>query len=705
MRQVLQNLNDGKTQLTNIPVPAVSSGQLLIKTFSSVVSAGTERMLVDFGKSNYLQKARQQPEKVKEVINKVRTDGLQPTIEAVKTKLDEPITLGYSNAGVVIEVGEDVKKFKVGDRVISNGSHAEYVSVPENLCAKIPDNVEYDTASFTVVSSIGLQGIRLAKPTLGETFVVIGLGLIGLLTVQLLRSHGCKVIATDYDQNKVDIAKKFGAEAINISEGIDPVEHVNMYTNGKGADGVIITASTASSDPVSQAANMSRKRGRIIMVGVTGLELNRSEFYEKELTFQVSCSYGPGRYDHEYEEKGNDYPIGFVRWTEQRNFEAILDMMSEGKLDIKPLITHKFNFKDAPKAYETLSNDKDAIGLILQYPNDHIGSTLKRTIELKNSTKQGTDIINLGIVGAGNYTNRTLLPAIKNIDNVNLKTIVSSGGINGVHVGKRFGFEKTTTNSKEVFNDPTINSVIITTRHDTHAEYVKKAIQSGKHVFVEKPLCLTYDELDEIQKLNYGSKLMMVGFNRRFAPHIVKMKELLDSTTKPKSMVMMVNAGFIPADHWVQDPVVGGGRIIGEACHFIDLLRFIADSPISTVHAVKVNDPSEEINEDNSSITITFEDGSIGTIHYFANGHNSVPKERLEVFVGGKVLSLDNFKVLRGYGWSNFRRMRYRQDKGHTNGLGAFIEGIQSGRAPISLEEVFEVTKAALDATKQLRGL
>lgn len=704
MYQLLQSLKTGETIIEDIPTPVVGKGQLLIKSQCSVVSAGTERTLVDFGKSNYLQKARQQPEKVREVLNKIKTDGLQPTIEAVRTKLDDPITLGYSNAGVVLEVGKGVKNFKVGDRVISNGPHAEYVRVPENLCAKIPDNVDFEKASFTVISSIGLQGIRLAKPTLGETFVVIGLGLVGQLTVQLLKAHGCNVIATDLDENKVNIAKQFGVDAINVSEGVNPIEYVDTITKGRGADGVIVTASTASSDPVSQAANMSRKRGRIIMVGVTGLELNRTEFYEKELTFQVSCSYGPGRYDSEYEDKGHDYPISYVRWTEQRNFEAVLNIMSQGKLDIQSLITKKFNFRDAPKAYKTLSNDKNAIGLILQYPKRET-SVIDRTIELKKANVQKTNLINLGIIGAGNYTNRTLLPAIKNSNNINLKTIVSSGGINGFHVGKRFHFEKTTTDSAEVFLDSEINSVIVTTRHDTHAQYVKKAIQARKHVFVEKPLCLTYEELDELKSLDYTDQLLMVGFNRRFSPHITKMKELLGTTTKPKTMVMVVNAGFIPADHWTQDPEIGGGRIIGEACHFIDLLRFIADSPISNVQAVTINDPSENINEDNSSITLTFEDGSIGTIHYFANGHKSFPKERLEVFVEGKILSLDNFKVMRGYGWPNFKRMRCRQDKGHENGLKAFIEGIESGQAPIALDEVFEVTKASLDVVYQINNI
>ncbi|WP_144549955.1 bi-domain-containing oxidoreductase [Peribacillus simplex] len=703
MKQVLQNLKNGNTSIELIPTPSLKPGFILIQLETSVVSAGTERMLVDFGKSNYLQKARQQPEKVKQVIDKVKTDGLQPTINAVKTKLDQPIPLGYSNAGVVLAVGENVHQFKVGDRVVSNGSHAEVVSVPENLCAKIPDNVPSEQAAFTVISSIGLQGIRLAKPTLGETFMVTGLGLIGLLTVQLLRAHGCKVIASDYDQRKVDLAVSFGADAINAGNEMNVVDYVMNKTNGRGVDGVIVTASTKSSDPISQAAQMSRKRGRIILVGVTGLELNRSEFYEKELSFQVSCSYGPGRYDADYEEKGQDYPIGFVRWTEQRNFEAILDMMGEGKLNVESLITHKFSFDEAIDAYKTLSEDRTSIGIVLQYSQRKISFEKDSAVQLNQRDIMpfsGQPVV--GIIGAGNYTNQTLLPAMNGL-NINKKTIVSSGGMTSVHVGKRFDFCKASTDTDHVFNDEEVNSVIITTRHNTHAHYVKKALESKKHVFVEKPLCLTLKELEDIKKINHN-QLIMVGFNRRFSPHTEQIKSLLAGTPQPKAMVMTINAGAIPASHWTQDLEIGGGRIIGEACHFIDLLRYLANSPIKLVHAISLADPSEAELEDKVTINLTFEDGSIGTIHYFANGHKSYPKESLEVFVGGKILSLDNFKILTGYGWSNFNKFKTKtQDKGHAKGIRAFFEGIQSGKAPIPINEIYEVTEVTLDIVDQLR--
>lgn len=706
MKQILQNLKSGETELVDIPVPQVRPGHILIQSRTSVVSAGTERMLVEFGKANMIDKARQQPEKVKQVLDKVKTDGLAPTINAVKTKLDQPLPLGYSNAGVVIAVGKGVDEFQVGDRVISNGNHAEIVSVPKNICAKIPEGINDEDAAFTVIGSIGLQGIRLAQPSLGETFVVTGLGLIGLITVQLLKAHGCRVLALDFEKNKLELAMQFGAEVVDLSTGLDPVEVAKQYSKGRGVDGVIITASTKSNEPVHQAAQMCRKRGRIILVGVVGLELLRSDFYEKELTFQVSCSYGPGRYDTNYEEKGQDYPFGFVRWTEQRNFEAILDMIADKKVNFEPLITHQYKIEEAVEAYKTLSEDKTSIGILLKYPEKEIEYQAQYTVPLinkQNINRSGKAVV--GFIGAGNFTNQVLLPAVKGTD-AQLKTIASSGGVNGVHVGKRFEFEETTTYTDAIYNDSDINTVFVTTRHNSHAELVKKAIQSGKHVFVEKPLCLTRDQLQEIQQLDFSKQMLMVGFNRRFSPHVKKMKELLSTVTEPKTMVFLANAGYIPLDHWTQDHDVGGGRIIGEACHYIDLLRYLVGSPIIDVQAAMIGDiPGVEIREDKMTITLLFQDGSLGTIHYFANGHKSFPKEKLDVFAGGKVLSLNNFKTLEGYGWSNFKKMKLmNQDKGHKDEVKAFIDAVKNGgNQPIPLEEIFEVTKVTFDVMDQVK--
>jgi predicted dehydrogenase/threonine dehydrogenase-like Zn-dependent dehydrogenase len=711
MKQILQNLSTGDTKLIEVPYPQIKAGHLLIRTCCSVVSVGTEKMLVDFSKANLIHKAQQQPDKVRQVLDKVKTDGLIPTIEAVKSKLDQPLPLGYSNAGVVIDVGKGVEGFSPGDRVVSNGYHAEVVCVPKNLCTKIPDEVCNESAAFTVIGAIGLQGIRLAKPTLGEYFVVTGLGLIGLITVQLLIAQGCHVLGIDFDKRRLQLAKKYGADIVDLSQGEDPIVVARQFSKGRGVDGVLITASTKSSEPIHQAAQMCRKRGRIVLIGVTGLNLSRADFYEKELSFQVSCSYGPGRYDIDYEEKGQDYPFGFVRWTEQRNFEAILGLLATEKINVEPLVSHKFTLDQAEEAYKILGEGKSSLGIVLQYPlnNSMSDQIMKHTVSLLDYHSKGnhiqTNSVIVGMIGAGNFSNQVLLPAIKKTG-VQLKKIVSAGGISGVHVGKRFGFEGTSTSTDSIIHDHNINTIFITTRHNTHARYVKDSLQAGKHVYVEKPLCITREELKQLENINLkDGQVLMVGFNRRFAPHVRKMKELLDIINEPKTMIMTVNAGFIPPEHWTQDPEVGGGRIIGEACHFIDLLRYLVGHRIVDVKASKVG-PTQglQIRDDKMTVTLLFEDGSIGTIHYFSNGHKSYPKERLEVFAEGRVLSLDNFKVLRGYGWSNFKKIRlWRQDKGHNAGVQTFIDAIQNGRQlPIPLEEIFEVSRVCFEIVEQV---
>ncbi|MCP4401603.1 MAG: Gfo/Idh/MocA family oxidoreductase, partial [bacterium] len=584
MKQLLQNLKTGNTELTEVPTPQTISGHLSIQSAVSLISTGTERMLVDFGRASYLQKAKQQPEKVRQVLDKIKTDGLLPTIDAVQSQLDRPIPLGYCNAGKVLNLPLPPSKggMKIGDRVVSNGPHAEVVRVPYNLCAKIPDSVTDEEAAFTVIASIGLQGARLAQPTLGECFVVTGLGLVGLLTVQILRANGCRVLGIDLDSRKCELARQFGAEPVDLSQGEDPLQAALAFSHERGVDGVLITAATKSSEPVHQAAQMCRTRGRIVLVGVTGLELNRTDFYAKELSFQVSCSYGPGRYDPDYEELGHDYPIGFVRWTEQRNFEAVLDLMAAGKLNVKPLISHRFSFEDAEKAYTLIfQNTEPYIGILLQYQTHEHSKVLgEKTLPLRESSRSfavNTSVV-AGVIGAGNFASRTLLPALSQTS-ARLNTIASSGGVSGTHVGRKFGFEQSTTDTDAIFHDPEITTVFITTRHNTHARFVLQALNAGKHVFVEKPLCLTQEELGRIQEKIHTlspSPLLLVGFNRRFAPHVVKIKSLLAPLREPKSFIMTVNAGYIAPEHWTQDFAVGGGRIIGEVCHFIDLLRFLA---------------------------------------------------------------------------------------------------------------------------------
>lgn len=709
MKQILQDMANGGTTVTEAPVPQCSSGHLLISTTTTLISAGTERMLVGFGKASLIDKARQQPEKVKMVLEKVQTDGLLTTYDAVKSKLAQPLALGYCNVGIVHEVGAGVDGFQVGDRVVSNGPHADMVKVPKNLCAKIPDNVDDESASFAVVASIGLQGIRLAQPTLGESFVVTGAGLIGLLTIQMLRANGCRVLAIDFDQSKLDLAKQFGATICNPARGEDPVAAGLAFSRGAGVDGVIITASTKVSDPVIQAARMSRKRGRIILVGVTGLELNRADFYEKELSFQVSCSYGPGRYDSQYEEKGQDYPLGFVRWTEQRNFIAVLDMMATGSLNVTPLITNRFEFENAPKAYDALTEDKSGLGILLKY-NSNVETRLEKKVILRPITIDAKNAV-VGFIGAGNYASRILIPAFKKAS-AQLHTIVTSGGINGVIHGEKTGFAEASTDLDALLNNRDINTVAIATRHNSHAYFVQKALSAHKNVFVEKPLALTIQEIDQIEEV-YNQNIqtnqftrVMVGFNRRFAPQVQKMKSLLDSVKEPKSFIMTMNAGAIPADHWTQDSAVGGGRIIGEACHFIDLMRFLAGSKIVSIQARRMGDTDAvQILEDKASITLGFEDGSFGTIFYLANGASNFPKERVEVFTAGRVLQLDNFRKLKGFGWPSFNKMNlWRQDKGQDACAAAFVESIQQGKdTPIAAEEIFEVARATIYATDLLR--
>lgn len=706
MKQVLQNLGTGETTLVEVPAPRVSGGAIVVGSTVSLISAGTERMLVDFGKSSMLEKARQQPEKVKMVLDKIRTDGLFTTLDAVKSKLDQPLPLGYCNVGRVLEVGSGVDVFKTGDRVVSNGNHAEVVRVPKNLAVTIPDEVSDEEASFVVLTSIGLQGIRLAQPTLGEAFVVTGVGLIGLLTVQLLRAQGCRVLAIDFDAQKLALAAKLGATVCNPGAGENPVEAGMAFSRGRGVDGVIITASTKSSDPVSQAAQMSRKRGRIVLVGVTGLELKRAEFYEKELTFQVSCSYGPGRYDAEYEGKGNDYPIGFVRWTEQRNFEAVLDMMKSGQLDVKPLISHRFDFDEALQAYTLLTDDRSALGILLKYKEQPSSTLLNRSVGLKQPVvKYAPTEPVFGFIGAGNYASRMLIPAFKEAG-AKFDTIVTSGGVSGVHHGVKAGFATASTDEEAVFANNVVNAVAIVTQHDLHARFTIKALEAGKDVFVEKPLALTPDELEQIRGARQAASdkgrtpRVMVGFNRRFSPLVKKMKELLSSVAAPKSFIYTCNAGIIPANHWTQDVNVGGGRIIGEACHFVDLLRFLAGSPIAGWQVMTMGQhPAVAVVSDKAIINLKFEDGSIGTIQYFANGGKRFPKERIEVFAGDAVLQLDNYLVLRGYDWPNFLKMKlWKQDKGQNACAKAFVESIKKGKdAPIPFDELMEVSRVVIE--------
>ena len=698
MKQIIQDLKSGETILEEVPVPQVKSGTVLIKTTRSLVSLGTERMLVEFGKANLIDKALQQPDKVKQVLDKLKTDGIQPTLEAVFNKLGQPLPLGYCNVGRVVSVGKGVTEFTVGDRVASNGNHAEYVCVPKNLAAKIPDNVDDDEATFTIIGSIGLEGIRLLKPEFGETIVVVGLGLIGLVAVQLLKANGCKVIGIDFDQQKVDLAASKGVVAINPGKGENPVKFVEEFTNGVGADGVIITASSQSNDIIHEACLMSRKRGRIILVGVIGLNMRRDDFYKKELSFQVSCSYGAGRYDEDYENKGHDYPLPYVRWTEKRNFETILHAISSGGLDVHSLITEKIALEDYKKIYGDMRKH-GSIASILCYPEE---SRMDKVVVV-NSGKFSEGNGKIGIIGAGNYTSGMIVPCLTKVG-AKIKYIASAQGLNAKILARKSGAERATSDYHEILNDPEVDLAIITTRHNLHATMILDVLKAGKNVFVEKPLCLNEQELEKIIEAHelYGEKTTLtVGFNRRFSPFAVKLKQLIGDG--PKNIVATMNAGFIPADVWVNDLEVGGGRIIGEACHFIDLCSYIAGSKVTAVcmNAMGVN-PEE--NTDNVSILLRYENGTNAVINYFANGSKSYTKERIEVFSQEKVFILDNWRKLEGFGVKGFSKMKSAMDKGQKRLFAILNERIQNGGEPlIPFDSIINTTKASFAAIQSLK--
>lgn len=699
MKQIIQDLKKGDTILAEVPAPIVKSGQVLIQTSCSLVSLGTERMLVEFGKSNLLQKAMQQPDKVKDVINKVKTDGLQPTINAVFNKLGQPLPLGYCNVGKVIAVGKGVDDFAVGDRVASNGPHAEYVCVPKNLVAKIPDNVTDEEASFTVIGAIGLQGIRLLNPTFGETVVVVGLGLIGLITAQLLKANGCHVIGFDFDPLKVAIAQNLGINAINPGEGIDQVSYVNDQTNSIGADAVIITASNKSNDIISQSAKMSRKRGRIILVGVVGLDISRADFYEKELTFQVSCSYGPGRYDENYEQKGHDYPLAFVRWTEKRNFETILQSISLKSIDVESLITERVMLEDFQQIYSGMSDSK-SIASIITYPEKSIEP--KRSVEIVANNFNGGEGV-IGIIGAGNFTSAMILPCLKKTT-AKLKFISSSGGLTGTVLARKHNISNTTTDNSLIFKDQDVDLVMITTRHNSHASLAIEALNCGKNVFVEKPLALNQEELDQVvEAYQKSGKTITVGFNRRFAPLAIKMKKALSTVATPMNIIATMNAGFIPSSVWVHDMEVGGGRIIGEACHFIDLITYLSGSKVKSVCMSAMGTQPEE-NTDNASILLKYENGTNAVINYFANGSKAYSKERIEVYHQERTLVMDNWRKLKGFGFKNFSSATSSQDKGHQNQFNELIKSIKKGGEPIiPIDELINTTKTSFAAIESLK--
>ena len=725
VQQLLQSIRDGRLTLTQVPNPLVQRGEVLIANAASVVSAGTEKMVMDLAKKSLLGKARERPDHVRRVLEKVRNEGLVSTLRQVREKLDSPMPMGYSSAGVVLACGAGVQGFKPGDRVASNGPHAEIVCVPKNLCARVPESVPLDQAAFAVLGAIAMQGVRLAETSLGETVLVIGLGLIGQLAVSILNAAGCRVIGTDPDAAKCELAQRMGAELArpNLS-----AQHVEDVTRGLGADAVLITASTKSNGPIELAAGAVRKKGRVVLVGVVGLELDRRAFYFKEAEFVVSCSYGPGRYDAEYEDRGHDYPAPYVRWTEQRNIQGVLDLMGRGRLDVSPLVSHRFPIERATEAYELIEKGTEPyLGIVLEYPAVEERAE-RRTIQLGGKSRRLAERVYtgkpaIGVLGAGNFARMVLLPALKDCGKLQLATLCSAGGVSAAHVGTKLGFEQATTDEEALFADSNLSAIVSISRHDQHAGHVVKALRAGKHVFVEKPLCLTIDELLEIEGALVGvqasacltqpegcTPTVMVGFNRRFSPAARQLKGFFSDVGVPLTISVRFNAGAIPAEHWTQDEVEGGGRIIGEACHGIDLATYLAGAPPVRVYAESVGrtggaSGTPEITDDQCFITLRHANGSVSNIAYLAGGDKAFRKERVEVFGGGRVGVIDDFRSVTttARGKTKSRKLG-AQDKGHRAEIEAFADAVASGGTwPIPWEDLRGVTLASILAVRSLR--
>ncbi len=691
MRQLFQNLQNGRLLIEELPTPTVRSGHILIEAECSIISAGTERSLVGFGRGGFFRKAKAQPEKVRQVLQKVRTDGVLATLGAVKAKLSVPMQLGYSQAGRVLAVGEGVEGIRVGDRVASNGPHAEMVLVPKHLAARVPKGVSAEDACFTVVGAISLHGVRLLEPTLGETHLVMGLGLLGQLAVQILAAAGCRVLAIDPDPAKVYLAEQFGAIGIR---GGDPVRSILELTEGVGVDGVLITASTPSREPILQSADACRHRGRIVLVGVIGLEIPRDPFFKKEIRFQVSCSYGPGRYDARYESQGNDYPLGYVRWTEQRNLEAFLALLAQGKVRTEPLRNLSFPIERAQEAYDALMQRRDLMGILLTYPGR---VPLNRTIEIQpaSSLSLSPDVPGICFIGSGSYATSVLMPLLDGCPPHRRRHIVNNGGTSAALAAKRFGFECAGNDISPVLADPSVHAVVIATRHDSHAELVCRALEAGKHVFVEKPLATTLPQLEAIETAvaKHPDRVLMVGFNRRYAPMAQSVSDALKERRAPLLATAFINAGDIPGDHWAHDAREGAGRIIGEGCHFVDLLCHWTGSPLIDLRIQRAIHPNAGELEDVAVLFLSFEDGSLGTVHYFSNGHRGFSKERYSLAWEGRQAELLNWRQLNYYGMTKkTQRAWLRQDKGQAACLKNFFEAIIGKVSPPDPHAAIEVT-------------
>jgi polar amino acid transport system substrate-binding protein len=710
MKQVVQNYRTGQLKVEDLPPPALKPGGVLVRTACSLISAGTERTIVETAQSSLIGKARSRPDLVRQVVDSVKREGLSSTYEKVKARLSQSKALGYSASGVVTAVGRDVQEFRVGDRVACAGggyaSHAEVIFVPRNLCCKLPDGVSYEAACYTTVGAIALQGIRQTSPRLGETVAVIGLGLVGQLTVQLLKAAGCRVFGFDIDQAACELAERSGADSVAVDSATARAA-CDALTGGRGADCIVITAATKSSEPIELAAELARDRARIVVVGLVGMDVPRQSFYAKELELRLSRSYGPGRYDPDYEEKGSDYPIGYVRWTEKRNMEAFIHLVAEGKVNTGLLTTHRFEVANATEAYDLiLSGDKRFCGIVLEYPSAEQRGALLAMKPV--STVLSGDELGVSFIGAGNFARGVLLPIVKRAAKVQLRGVGAATGLSAKNTAEQFGFSYSTTDYREIMLDDQSQIVFIATRHDSHSQLAAEALAQGKHVFVEKPLAVTEDGLREVvAAARASSGLLMVGYNRRFAPVAQETKTLFGSRAAPMTIVYRVNAGQLPREHWTHDPVEGGGRIIGEACHFIDFVQYLTGALPARMTAEAVSlDHTAGIIDDSTLISMTMNDGSIASIIYTASGDPSVAKERVEIFCERSVATIDDFRTATFiHDGKTTKKGRKAQDKGHAAEVAAFFDAVQ-GRTgpPIELESLIATTLASFAVVESVKS-
>ncbi|HEX6189456.1 MAG TPA: bi-domain-containing oxidoreductase [Pyrinomonadaceae bacterium] len=706
MKQILQNVKTGAVAVTEVPTPVARPGFVLVRSAASLISAGTERSTVEAGQKGLVGRAIEQPALVRKVIDKARHEGVVATFDAVRSKLGSLSALGYSAAGMVVDVGANTTGFRVGDRVACAGvgyaSHAEVLSVPKHLCVRLPDEVTFDAAAFGTVGAIALQGVRLAEPTLGESVVVIGLGLIGQLAVQLLNANGCRVFGIDLDEEKIELAKRLGAED-GCAPNVGTRQRVLEWSRGRGADAVLITAATSSSEPVELAGEISRAKGRVIVVGAVGLTLPRKPYYDRELTFRISMSYGPGRYDREYEERGHDYPVGYVRWTEGRNIESFLDMVASGRVDVEPLITHRFKIDEGERAYELITSDQPYLGVLLQYDTGR--PVESRVALLSTKTASGrAKAVRIGLIGAGDYAKSMLLPNFKTFG-AEFQSIATASGVTARAVGEQYGFRSCVSSADEILNEAEVNLVVIATRPASHGDLTRRALEAGKHVFVEKPLAVTENELNNVLAASASGGELMVGFNRRFSPSARVAQEFFQARQTPLSINYRINAGRFSPNHWVQDESEGG-RIIGEVCHFVDFVHFLTGSLTTRVFAESIaSRNSEATDEDSVFITLRLADGSNASIAYLAEGDKALAKERIEIFGGGRSFVIDDFRSATAYENGREKTTKLReQDKGQRDEIKAVMSVVLEGKpAPISIKDLATTTRATFRIRESLR--